>query len=276
MLRMAKWGCAVVLAGGVSVLAGCGDSETVLAKVGERTLTSEQFAAYRQFKRVPENDKKRGEALLTDFLEREALAQAIGSTKVLNQAQIDAELDEFRQQMLISRYFESFLDQAVTESAIQNFYTANAPRYEEKRVHIAHVLVRTRPEMSEAELKAKLTAAHEAASQARSGKDFAELAKQSSEDELSAQKGGDLGWVKQGAIDAAFSQQVFELAVNAISDPIKTPYGFHVVKVLEAPTVVKQPFDAVKGDIRYELRSQAKEAELKRLRELVAIDKRGA
>lgn len=267
-------GIGLVMIGGLSIF-GCNQQGDVIAKVGDRKITAPEFAAYRHFKRIPDNDQKRGDALLNDYLQREALAQAITETGSLDKAQIDAELDEFRQQMLISRYFESFLDKAVTESAIQNFYAANADRYEEKRVHVAHILIRTRPEMTDAELKAKLTQAHEIASLANSGKDFSELAAQYSEDELSAKKGGDLGWMKAGAIDASFSKEAFELAVGKTSEPVKTPYGFHVLKVLEAPTVVKQPFDAVKGDIRYELRSQAKEAELKRLQGLVKVERKG-
>lgn len=267
-------GIGLVMIGGLSIF-GCNQQGDVIAKVGDRKITAPEFAAYRHFKRIPDNDQKRGDALLNDYLQREALAQAITETGSLDKAQIDAELDEFRQQMLISRYFESFLDKAVTESAIQNFYAANADRYEEKRVHVAHILIRTRPEMTDAELKAKLTQAHEIASLANSGKDFSELAAQYSEDELSAKKGGDLGWMKAGAIDASFSKEAFELAVGKTSEPVKTPYGFHILKVLEAPTVVKQPFDAVKGDIRYELRSQAKEAELKRLQGLVKVERKG-
>ena len=53
--------------------------------------------------------------------------------------------------------------------------------------------------------------------------------------------------------------------LGEISEPIETPFGFHILKVLEGPLVVTQPLDAVKGDIRYQLRNKAKDAELKRL-----------
>ena len=57
---------------------------------------------------------------------------------------------------------------------------------------------------------------------------------------------------------------------NAISEPFKSHYGFHVIKVLEGPSTVTEPLESVKGDIRYELRNLAKEAELKRL--LASVD----
>lgn len=128
--------------------------------------------------------------------------------------------------------------------------------------------------MGEPERQAKLTTAQDAYSQIKSGKDFAEIAKNYSEDKISAEKGGDLGWMKEGSIDKRFSKTIFEdLKEGELSEPFETPFGFHVVKVLEAPQVVKKPFDAVSGDIRYQLRSQAKKAELERLKAEIKIEK---
>ena len=108
----------------------------------------------------------------------------------------------------------------------------------------------------------------------RSGKDFTEAAEQYSEDKVSAKKGGDLGWLKEGAIDAAFSKALFELETGAVSEPVETPFGFHVIKKLEGPTVIKKPFSAVAGDIRYMLRNKAKEAEMERLVGEVRVEKK--
>ena len=50
-------------------------------------------------------------------------------------------------------------------------------------------------------------------------------------------------------------------------EPFESPFGFHVIQVLEAPQVIRRPYEAVKGEIRYQLRNQYKEAEMKRLME---------
>ena len=57
-----------------------------------------------------------------------------------------------------------------------------------------------------------------------------------------------------------------------MSEPFETPFGFHVVKLIDGPKVVKRPFDAVAGDIRYQLRNKAKQAEIERLKGKVVIE----
>ena len=86
-------------------------------------------------------------------------------------------------------------------------------------------------------------------------------------------KGGDLGWIKEGSIDEKFSKTVLALKEGDVSEPFETPFGFHVVTLIEAPQVVKQPLKAVAGDIRYQLRNQAKKAEMDRLLAEVKIEK---
>ena len=246
-------------------LSACGDKTPKLATVDGRTITQAQFDAYAKFKRLPIQDENKRTALVDQYLEREALASAIEKSNVLDKALTDAELNEFRKEMLISRYFEQYLRDQVSDQAVQNYYASHAKDYEEKKVHVAHILIRTKKNMSETERKAKLTTAQEVYSKISAGEDFAKVAADYSEDTISGKKGGDLGWMKEGAIDAAFSKKIFEMNPGDVSEPFETPFGFHVVKQLEAPTVVKRPFEAVKGDIRYQLRSQAKNAELKRL-----------
>lgn len=146
-----------------------------------------------------------------------------------------------------------------------NFYNANAQTYSERRVHVAHILIRTSKAMSEAERRVKLTTAQEAAAKIGAGQDFAKVVEAYSEDTVSAKKGGDLGWIQEGAIDPKLAQVAFELGEGKVSAPFETQFGYHILKVLEAPTVKQRPLEAVKGDIRYRLRNEAKDAELKRL-----------
>jgi peptidyl-prolyl cis-trans isomerase C len=244
-----------------------------LAEVNGKEITRAQFDAYLKFKRLPVDSDKRRQALLDQYLEREALAGVIEKEGKLDKALIDAELNEFRKEMLISRYFERYLDEQVGDDAVRNYYNAHAADYQERKARVAHILFRVNPGMSETERKAKLTAAQEAYSRIKAGEDFAKVAESTSEDTISARKGGDLGWIKEGAIDPRFSETVFGMEAGAVSEPVKTAFGFHIIKLLEGPMVVKRPFEAVKGDIRYQLRNQAKAAELKRLLAESSIEK---
>ncbi len=66
-----------------------------------------------------------------------------------------------------------------------------------------------------------------------SGGDFAQLAKEYSDDPGSAETGGDLGWFGRGQMVTEFDDAAFSLAVGEISQPIKTTYGYHLIQVLE-------------------------------------------
>lgn len=254
-------------------ISGCGQKEEKLATVDGKAITQAEFDAYLKFKRLNAKDEKRREALLDQYLERAALAAAIDKSDLLDKGLIQAELEEFRKQMLVSRYFEQFLRDKVGEDAVRNYYNTHAPDYEETQIHVAHILVRTNPKMSDTERKAKLTKAQEAYSKVRAGEAFDEIAGRYSEDKISAKKGGDLGWIKKGAIDANFSRIAFEQEEGTVSEPFETPFGYHVIKVIQGPRTVKKSFETVAGDIRYRLKNEAKQAELDRLKKSVKIEK---
>lgn len=258
-------------------VAGCGrqkkSAPNVLAKVDGKAITAPEFDAYLKFKRMSAKDKARRAKLLEQYLNREALADAVEKQNLLNKPLIKAELNEFRKEMLISRYFEAFLKEKVTDQAVKNYYNTHVADYEDKMAHVAHILIRTNGKMSEKERAAKLTTAQEAYSRVKAGEDFAKVANEFSGDKLSSKKGGDLGWIKEGSISPVFSKHVFELKPGEVSEPFETPFGFHVVKLIEGPKVVRRPFNAVAGKIRYMLRNQARKAEMKRLMKEVKIKK---
>lgn len=263
----------------LALVAGCGDdgkekdASKVIAKVGEKNITQSEFDALLKFKRVPAQDEEKVERLLEDLLEREALVQQMAKSDYIDSALAAVEVAEFRRQMLISRYFENYLEEIVTEEAIRNFYNSNPDEFQTEKINAAHVLIRTNPAMSENERKALLTKAQEAHSKLMSGMPFEEVVADYSDDKISAKNSGDLGWLKKGAIAPAFSEQAFSLAKGEVSQPFATAFGYHIVKVLEGQKIVKAPFEKVKGDIRYRLRQQAKQAEIERLKAQVKIER---
>lgn len=261
-------GC-IVFAG----LVACGENDSRIASVNGNDISKSSYDAYLELKRLDKVDAAKAVSVLDKYLQREALADLITQQPSLNKTKIDAELNELRKETLISRYFESYLQTAVSDEAVLNYYNTNASHYESKKVHVAHVLFRLKPNMGEAERQAKLTTAREAYSKIKAGSDFAEIAEQYSEDSTSRKKQGDLGWINEGAINKAFSQKVFSLEAGSISEPFESAYGFHIIKHIEGPLVVKQAFDTVKGRIRHQLRNESKDAEMTRLLALSEIKK---
>jgi peptidyl-prolyl cis-trans isomerase SurA len=101
-----------------------------------------------------------------------------------------------------------------------------------KRTHARHILIRANELVSEDEARRKLVGLKE---RLEHGGDFAELARLYSND-LSAAKGGDLGWLYQGDTVPDFEKAMDALKINEISDPVQTPFGFHLIQVLERRT----------------------------------------
>lgn len=257
---------------GVLLLAAC-DGGDRLAEVNGKDISREQFEAYLAVKRIKPRDEAHRQGILDDYLQQTALAAVIEKQELLDQALIDAEAEAYRKQLLINRYFDKYLDENVSEDALRNYYSAHAGDFETRKIHATHILLRTNRNMSDVERKAKLTTAQEVHAKLKAGAGFAEIAKAYSEDLVSGKKGGDLGWLNENAVDKRFAEVVFAMQPSEISEPFETPFGYHVVKVLEGPVVVKQPFEAVKGNIRYLLRKEKRAAEIERLLGEVRIER---
>ena len=245
-----------------------------VAKVGDKTITEREFEEFLAFKRIVAKEKEGREKILKEYVEREALAKAIENERLLDKSTIEVELNEFRKEMIISRYFEKFLKEKVTKKNVKNYYNAHSAEYEDEKVKVAHILIRVNDRMDDVEKQARITRINEAYSKLRSGDKFEDIVKEYSEDKVSNKKGGDIGWIKKGAIDDQFSKTAFSIKEGEYSEPFKTKFGYHIALILEGKKKVKRPFRAVEGDIRYQLREQAKKEEMARLRKKVNVEKR--
>jgi peptidyl-prolyl cis-trans isomerase C len=241
--------------------------ESALARVNGEPVSQEAFRAFLEHKRVDPGNDGRRQRMLDQYLERKMLADVIEDEGRLDMAKARAELAAFRREMLISRYFQEYLAEEVTEEKVRNYYTSHPDKYSHTKAKVAHILVRLGSDAPKSERQAKRTTIQSAYAVLESGRDFAKVAKKYSQDANSAGKGGVIGWIRKGDISQKFSDKAFGLESGSYSEPFRTDFGFHIVKVLKGPKTVKQPFEQVKGDIRYRLRNKVKKAELQRLRE---------
>ena len=111
--------------------------------------------------------------------------------------------------------------------------------------------------------------------QSESGQDFAALARANSDDKNSAAKGGDLGWVMPGTVVPQFEQAMVSLQPNQISQPFQTPFGWHIVQVLERREAPAPP-EAGRAKVREALLRRRADEEweqaLRRLRDEAYIE----
>jgi peptidyl-prolyl cis-trans isomerase C len=257
-----------------ALLSACSDSvdESVIAKVGDKEVTKMEFESFLKLKNIPLDNKKQVESALSNYLQRIAITQNLEKEGAYDKTSLDVEVDEFKKQTLLTRHFAAVLKDKVNDQAIQNFYNTHQEQFQSKKANVAHILIRTNEKMSDAEKQARLNKAHEAYSRLMANESFADIAEIYSEDKRSAIKAGELGWIKEGAISPRFSAKAFSLAQNEISEPFVTSFGVHIVKVLQPSQIITSPFSQVKGNIRYQLRQQVKQAENERLLASVEIE----
>jgi len=138
----------------------------------------------------------------------------------------------------------------VSDDELKAEYQQNIQQYQvPNRVHVEHILFMTvgKPDAEVEEIRKK---AEDVLKQAKKGTNFEDLAKRNSEDPGTKDKGGDVGWVIQGQTVPEFEKTAFSLPKGAVSDLVKTQYGFHIIKVLDKETAHTKSFDEVKDSLR--------------------------
>jgi peptidyl-prolyl cis-trans isomerase D len=151
---------------------------------------------------------------------------------------------------------------AVTDAEIEAFYKQNLQQYHTPaQVRASHILIK----LEGRDEKAAQALAEEVAKKAKSGADFAALAKQYSEDESNKDTGGDLDYFGRGRMVAEFEQAAFAMKAGEISDPVKTAFGFHIIKVVDNKPDTTRPVAEVRPEIEEQLKWQKAQAEAEKI-----------
>ncbi len=147
---------------------------------------------------------------------------------------------------------ESFFDQVdVTDEQIETLYQQRIANLAQQR-RAAHILIES-DSSSDAEAKAKI---EEIAQRLAAGEDFAKLAKEFSEDPGSAGEGGDLGFAGPGVYDPDFEDALYDLAQDQVSEPIRSEFGWHLIKLLGIQSPEVPALESLKPELVRELKTQ--------------------
>src|SRR5215471_265138 len=145
----------------------------------------------------------------------------------------------------------------VTDEALRAAYEEEKDRFQttEER-HARHILIQV-DKGDDAAARAK---AESIAERVRKGEDFAKLANELSSDAGTKAQGGDLGWVTRGTLGVApLDDVLFSMQVGAISDPVKSDFGYHVIRLDEVRPGSVRPFEAVRDELATDLKTQRAE-----------------
>ncbi|WP_316174463.1 MULTISPECIES: peptidylprolyl isomerase [unclassified Bradyrhizobium] len=265
-----RLGLATALAGSLalSLLAAparaADDANPVLAKVnGAEIRKSDVTLAEEELGQslAQMDPATKDENVLSFLIDMKLVAKAAEDKKVADTEEFKKRLAFTRNRLLMDSLLATEGKAATTPDAMKKVYEEAAKQIGgEQEVHARHILVETEDDAKA--VKAELA----------KGADFAELAKKKSKDP-GASDGGDLGFFTKEQMVPEFANVAFSLEPGKISDPVKTQFGWHVIKVEEKRSRKPPEFDQVKGQIETYVTRKAQADYVGKLREAAKIER---
>jgi peptidyl-prolyl cis-trans isomerase C len=263
LISAALTGClAVALFAGLPVRAE--DANPVLAKVNgaeirqsDLTLAEEELGpSLAQMDPATKKDN-----VLSFLIDMKIVAKAAEDKKVENNDDFKKRLAFTRNRLLMDSLLATEGKAATTDDAMKKVYEDASKQISgEQEVHARHILVETEDE------------AKAVAEELKKGADFAELAKKKSKDP-GASDGGDLGFFTKDQMVPEFSAVAFALEPGKISDPVKSQFGWHIIKVEEKRNRKAPDFEQVKGQIETYVTRKAQAEYVAKLREAAKVER---
>jgi peptidyl-prolyl cis-trans isomerase C len=253
---------AAILAFGLPVRAE--DSNPVLAKVNGQEIRQSDVAIAEEelgpsLQQMDPATRK--DNLLSFLIDMKIVSKAAEDKKIDNTDEFKKRLAFTRNRLLMDSLLASEGKAATTDDAMKKVYEEASKQITgEQEVHARHILVETEDEAKA--IKAELD----------KGADFAELAKKKSKDP-GASDGGDLGFFTKEQMVPEFSAVAFSLEPGKISDPVKSQFGWHIIKVEEKRNRTAPPFDQVKSQIETYVTRKAQADYVAKLREAAKIER---
>ena len=240
------------------------DANPVLAKVNGSEIRQSDMALAEE-ELGPSLDKMdpatKQENLLAFLIDMKIVSKAAEDKKVEDNEEFKKRLAFARNRLLMDSLLATEGKAATTDDAMKKVYEDAAKQITgEQEVHARHILVETEDEAKA--VKAELD----------KGADFAELAKKKSKDP-GASDGGDLGFFTKDQMVPEFSAVAFALEPGKISDPVKSQFGWHIIKVEEKRNRKAPDFEQVKGQIETYVTRKAQADYVAKLREGAKIER---
>jgi len=237
--------------------------DEVVAKVNGAAITRAELDYFaselgERIDQVPA--EARDNILIEQMIARQLIAQAAEKQKLDQSEEFRSRQSYYRLRALQEVYLSQVIEASITDAALKKTYEEGLAKLEpEFDVHARHILVKT-----EKEAKAILK-------ELQGGADFIEMAKTKSIGPSNV-KGGDLGYFDQGQMVPAFAKAAFALKAGELSPPVKTRFGWHLIKVEDVRKKPAPTFEALRDSMRLALlRNQAIDT-VKKLREQAKIE----
>jgi peptidyl-prolyl cis-trans isomerase C len=241
------------------------DPAKVIARVNGLDVTEGDLAVAAadpalQLPNLPDDQKRE---LLTSYLVDLKLgARAAEAAKIADGAEFARKLAYNRDKTLLDQYLDQEAKKAVTPQAAQALYDETVKTMPpEQEVRARHILV------------ADEDVAKKAQTRVKGGEDFAKVAGELSTDPGSKTDGGDLGFFTKDRMVAPFAEAAFKLEPGQVSDPVKSDFGWHVIKVEEKRTKPVPPLSEMQDQVNTYLERKAQQDLIVGLRASAKIER---
>lgn len=248
----------------LSVPAPAQDADPVIARVNGTEIRASDLAVAEEevgqsLQNLSPQDKR--DRLINYLADTILVARAAELKKIPDTADFKRRITFLRNKTLMEVLLQAEAKAAATDEAMRKVYDDAAKQMAgQKEVRARHILVKT-----EEEAKAILE-------EIKKGGDFAELAKSKSQDS-SAGEGGDLGYFTQDQMVPEFADVAFKMEKGQVSDPVKTQFGWHIIKVEDKRDRQIPPFEKVKDQIEQFVMRRTQTEILAKLRQGATIER---
>ena len=242
-----------------------GQADKVIAKVDGMNITEREIALATEdlgerLAQLP--DERKRDEVVNYLVDLKLGAKAAAAAKIADSPDFAARLAYFREKVMLDQYLTVEAKKAATPEAARKLYDettkALAP---EEEVNARHILV-------EDETQAKAVA-----ERLKKGEDFAKVAAELSKDPGSGKEGGSLGWFTKDRMVPEFAEVAFKLNKGQVSDPVKSQFGWHVIKLEDKRNKPLPDFAAVKPQIDQYLERKAQQDMIVALREKAKVER---
>lgn len=239
---------------------------TELAKVNGRSITDKDLrnalSGLNEGQRdsVLKDPNSRRE-ILNRLIEQEVLVGEAVKEKVDQEQDFKDALEAFRKQFLANRVLQKNLGTKMTETATKKYYEANKKKFSTDQVHVQHILLPTEESAKEMLVKARAPDA-----------DFQGLAEKHSKDPSAKNNRGDLGFQGRDRFVPEFTEAAFGGSKGDIVGPVKTSYGYHIIKVIDKKLGKPLEFGEVELRVKNEMGQELRQTYVGNLRKQAKIE----
>jgi peptidyl-prolyl cis-trans isomerase C len=208
------------------------------------------------------SDAQKRDVLVAYMVDLKLGAKAAAAARVGEGAEFARKMAYFRDKLLLDEYLEREVKKAVTPDAARKLYDETVKTMTpEPEVRARHILVEQEDEAKKAHARLK------------AGESFETLAGELSKDPGSKGEGGDLGFFAKDRMVAPFAEAAFKLEPGQVSEPVKTQFGWHVIKVEEKRVKPIPPFEEMKEQVDQYLTRKAQQDLVLKLRQNAKIER---